>query len=368
MMISMHIRVLMVDDSKAICMAVRSKLADGSNTAFDSVHDPRLTLDRALGFKPTVILLDLEMPEMSGFEVLEQLRCNSEMKSVPIIMLSGTADPEKKARAFLLGANDYAEKHMDAVELNSRIGYHSKAFVNARRLQDSIIELRETKKHVERQRDFIRSTFGRYLSDEIVDQLLESPEGLELGGEQRVVSIMMADLRGFTSMSERLKPSNVLAIVNNFLEVMTEVLIEHQGTIDEFIGDAILAIFGAPVLRENDAFRAVRCALEMQLSMERVNAWNRSRGFPEIAMGIGINTGEVVVGNIGSEKRSKYGVVGSNVNLTSRIESYTEGGEIIVAQSTAEACGPGLCIEGQLEVAPKGVLEPLTLYRVGSLA
>jgi len=364
----MNVRVLMIDDSKAICMAVRSKLADENGTAFDSVNDPRDALQRVIEFEPTIILLDLEMPEMSGFEVLELLRSDSRIKTVPIIMLSGTADPEKKARAFLLGANDYAEKHMAAVELNSRIEYHSQAFVNAQRLRESNVELRETKKQLERQRDFIRSTFGRYLSNEIVDQLLESPEGLELGGEQRVVSIMMADLRGFTSMSERLKPSNVLAIVNNFLKVMTEVLIEHQGTIDEFIGDAILAIFGAPVFRSNDAFRAVQCALEMQLSMERVNAWNRSRGFPEIEMGIGINTGEVVVGNIGSEKRSKYGIVGSNVNLTSRIESYTEGGQILVSQATVEACGPGLCIEGELEVAPKGVQEPLTLYWVGSLA
>jgi class 3 adenylate cyclase len=138
----------------------------------------------------------------------------------------------------------------------------------------------------------------------------------------------------------------------------------YQGTIDEFIGDAILAIFGAPVKRPDDARRAVACALEMQLAMDRVNRWNRQRGYPDIAMGIGINTGEVVVGNIGSEHRAKYGVVGRHVNLTSRIESCTVGGQILASDSTVDACGSIVEIADHIVINPKGIDGAVTVHEV----
>jgi len=239
--------------------------------------------------------------------------------------------------------------------------------MNALKLNESIHEIMEAKKRLEVQRDFIRKTFGRYLSDEIVANILETPEGLELGGEKRVISIMMADLRGFTSLSERLPPETVLSIINNYLRVMTDVLFRYNATIDEFIGDAILAVFGAPVVRPDDIQRAVACAVEMQLSMEKVNSWNREQGYPDIAMGIGLNTGEVIVGNIGSERRAKYGIVGQHVNLTGRIESYTVKGQILASRSTVEACGDNLRIDGQMDVVPKGMNEPITIYDIGGI-
>ena len=202
---------------------------------------------------------------------------------------------------------------------------------------------------------FIRRTFGRYLSDEIVSSLVDSPEGLKLGGEKRRVTVMMSDLRGFTGIAERIPPEQVVSILNNYLGTMTEVIARHHGTIDEFIGDAILVIFGAPVERPDDALRAGACAVEMQLAMDAVNAWNRERGLPELEMGIGLNTGDVVVGNIGSEQRSKYAVVGRVVNLASRIESNTVGGQILVARSVVDEAGPALELGPPLELHMKGV-------------
>ena len=168
---------------------------------------------------------------------------------------------------------------------------------------------------------FIEETFGRYLSGEVVAQLLSSPDGLELGGEKRKLTMLMADLRGFSAIAERLSPEQVVRVVNNFLGTMAEVVLSHGGTIDEFIGDSILGFFGAPVSREDDAQRAVSCALAMQKGMERVNRRNRDEGLPAVEMGIAVHTGDVVVGNIGSVKRAKYGAVGSHVNLTARSES-----------------------------------------------
>jgi adenylate cyclase len=148
---------------------------------------------------------------------------------------------------------------------------------------------------------------------------------------------------------------------------MTEVILRYNGTIDEFIGDAILVVFGAPIRGDDDAARAVACAVEMQLAMEEVNRKIRGKGYPEVSMGIGINTGSVIVGNIGSRKRAKYGVVGKTVNLTSRIESYTVGGQILISRETAETCGHDVRIDGIQEIAPKGVQKPITIYEVGGI-
>jgi len=214
----------------------------------------------------------------------------------------------------------------------------------------------------------IRGTFGRYLTDEIVANLLEHPEGLKLGGERRTITIMTSDLRGFTSLSERLSPEEVVKILNFYLGCMADVITSYQGTIDEFMGDGILVLFGAPTAREDDAKRAVACAVAMQLAMVTVNEKMKEWGFSLLEMGIGINTGEVVVGNIGSEKRSKYGVVGNQVNVTYRIESYTVGGQILITESTLKETGSIVRIDGQRKVQPKGVTQPLTIYEVGGIA
>jgi class 3 adenylate cyclase len=178
---------------------------------------------------------------------------------------------------------------------------------------------------------------------------------------------MMADIRGFTSISSQRAPEEVVTMVNNFLSVMTDIIIDYGGTIDEFIGDAILALFGAPNAMDDHAEKAVACALEMQIAMDKVNELNRQAGLPEIATGIGINTGEVIVGNIGSEKRAKYGVVGHHVNFTSRIESYTAGGQILIPERTFEACEGMVQIRGEMSVRPKGFDEDVRLFDVLSM-
>ncbi|MEL7141771.1 MAG: adenylate/guanylate cyclase domain-containing protein [Cyanobacteria bacterium J06573_11] len=213
----------------------------------------------------------------------------------------------------------------------------------------------------------IRRTFGRYLSDEIVTTLLENPEGQKLGGERRNITILTSDLRGFTATSERLPPETVIKVLNFYLGHMADVIGRHSGTIDEFMGDGILVLFGAPIVREDDAKRAVACAVEMQLAMTAVNQTMEEWGLAPLEMGIGIHTGEVVVGNIGSEKRKKYGIVGSPVNLTYRIESFTTGGQILISGETHRAAAPLVTLRGEQQVKPKGVAQPITIYDVLSV-
>ncbi len=355
-----RITVLLVDDQAMIGEAVRRMLADDPDLDFHYCHDPTQAIKMANQIFPTVILQDLVMPEIEGLTLVRYFRANPTTREVPLIVLSSKEEPIVKADAFALGANDYMVKLPDKLEVLARIRYHSKGYIN-------LLERNEAYKQLEIANRFVRETFGRYLSDDIVNTILETPEGLALGGEKRMVTIMMTDLRGFTSIGERLPAENVVSIINIYLEHMTEIIIKYQGTIDEFIGDAILVIFGAPIRREDDARRAVACALEMQLAMREVNQRNQEAGYPPVAMGIGINTGEVVVGNIGSKKRTKYGVVGSNVNLTSRIESYTVGGQILISESTLNACGSVLRIDNQIEVMPKGVKKPTNIYDIGGI-
>jgi class 3 adenylate cyclase/CHASE2 domain-containing sensor protein len=223
---------------------------------------------------------------------------------------------------------------------------------------------RAAKAHAEESRSFIRQTFGRYLTDQVVDALLSSPEGLKFGGERRTVTILMTDLRGFTSMSAKLEPEAVVKILNNYLAVMTDIVVKYGGTIDEFIGDAILVVFGAPFAHEDDAARAVSCAVEMLCSMPKVNEWNRLNNLPEVSMGIGINTGEVVVGNIGSERRAKYAIVGTPINMCARVESYTVGGQVLVSDLTRQAAGDVLDVRDSMVVSPKGLPKPITIHDI----
>ncbi|RMF85270.1 MAG: adenylate/guanylate cyclase domain-containing protein, partial [Nitrospinota bacterium] len=215
-----------------------------------------------------------------------------------------------------------------------------------------------------RQRDFIRDTFGRYLSPEIVAELLESPDGLKLGGETRELTLLVSDLRGFTTLASRLSPQEVITLLNRYLERMVDIITRYRGTVDEFQGDGILAFFGAPLAADDDPERAVACAIAMQRALVEINAEQRQRNLPELAMGIGINTGEVVVGNIGSEKRTKYGAVGSAINTAYRIESYTVGGQILISPSVYERVRSIVQIRGTLQVRFKGLDQPITLYDV----
>jgi adenylate cyclase len=359
--------VLLVDDQPMIGEAIRQMLATEPGIHLHHCIDPTQALAAAAQVQPTVILQDLIMPDVDGLTLVRYFRVHPATVDVPIIVLSTREEPATKAEAFQFGANDYVVKLPDRLELVARIRYHSTGFLHLLDSREAWAAALASHEQLEIRNRFIRQVFGRYLSDEIVESLLESPGGLELGGETRRVTIMMTDLRGFMPMCETLEPRQVVTILNNYLGAMTEVIVRHGGTINEFIGDAILAVFGAPIRRDDDARRAIACAVEMQATMDEVNARNTAAGLPRVEMGIGLNTGEVVVGNVGSDRRAKYGVVGRHVNLASRIESHTIGGQILAAASTIGDAGEGIRIDGQMEIVPKGVTTPMKIYEVGGI-
>jgi class 3 adenylate cyclase len=187
-----------------------------------------------------------------------------------------------------------------------------------------------------REKEVIKGAFSKYVTKSVVDRILEHKDGLKLGGEKKVVTIFFSDIRGFTPMSEALSAEQVVHILNEYFTAMTAIIFKYEGTLDKFMGDAIMAVYGAPIDYPDHAERAVLAAVEMSEKMKELQAKWRDEGKKEVNIGIGINTGEVVVGNIGSNERMEYTAIGDNVNLTQRLESVAEKGQILISAATYE--------------------------------
>ncbi len=220
-----------------------------------------------------------------------------------------------------------------------------------------------------RDRDFIRETFGRYVSPELAERCLRDRDALQLGGEVREVAMLMSDLRGFSELSERLGAPAMIGLLNDYLAKMTPVIIQHGGIINEFIGDGIFVLFGAPFGRPDDAERAVRCAHgDAAAPCGEFNVENRQRGLPELSMGIGLHVGSVVAGNIGSTERVKYGVVGPAVNLVARIQALTLGGEVLLTDAILGRVAPRIQVAAGRPERVKGVRDAVMVYRLLAIA
>jgi class 3 adenylate cyclase/CheY-like chemotaxis protein len=354
--------ILIVDDQEESREILRRYLhqhkhtvleAESGKQMFDVLENDSKNVD--------LILLDLILYEMDGYELLLQLKHHPKLRAIPVIVVSGDKDMDRVIRCIEAGAEDYLFKPSNPVLLQARIS----AGIERKRWHDKEQQYRL---ELERNQRFIRGVFGRYLSNEIVDTLLENPDGLDFGGSSRMVTVMMADIRGFTSIAEKLPPHRVVKLLNNYLGEMTDIIMEHNGTVDEFIGDAILTIFGAPISRHDDTDRAIACALEMQHSMPRINAMNVAENLPEIEMGISLHTGLVVAGNIGSKKRAKYGVVGHTVNQTARIEEVCPAGSILISESTLNHSQSFLSIGSSTTINAKGILKAISIFELSAMA
>ena len=210
----------------------------------------------------------------------------------------------------------------------------------------------------------VTSAFARYTSAQIADYVLNKPEGEKQGGTLRRASILMSDLRGFSALCESMDADSLVTMLNHYFEAMVGIIESYHGTVIEFLGDGIFVVFGAPGEDSLHAEHAIDCALEMQNAMKSVNEWNIANGYPALEMGIGINSGDVVTGNIGSSVKMKYGCIGPAVNLAGRIEALTVGGQVLVSERTKNMFQQPISFREEFSVKFKGISKPVTIYDV----
>jgi adenylate cyclase len=215
-----------------------------------------------------------------------------------------------------------------------------------------------------RKKEIIQDAFGKYVAPEVVDMILKHPDEKWLKGQKLVATVMFADIRGFTSFSENTVPEEVIAFLNNYFTLATEIIFQYDGHVDKFIGDEVMAVFGVLLEHEDHPARAVMAAVALQKELNTVNLKLESSGKKPVKVGIGINVGELIVGNIGSKKRMEYTVIGDTVNIASRLTRLAGPDEIIISDSVYQKVSEVVIVEALDPVMVKGKSAPARIYRV----
>ncbi len=209
-----------------------------------------------------------------------------------------------------------------------------------------------------------RANYSRFMPEYVVKQLLEKPDSFRLGGVNQTVTVLFADIRGFTTLSESENPEKIVGLLNRYFTAMSEIIFAHGGTLDKYIGDELMAIFGAPSASPQDADNAIQTAIDMQNRLETLNKELKAEGFSPIEIGIGMNTGVATVGYIGSEQRSEYTAIGDTVNLASRLQSCAKGGQIFISEATAKAAEKILSLIPQPPLKVKNRVQPVSMFEL----
>ena len=302
--------ILAVDD-EAATRALLHKLLNREGYDVVEAVDGESALRAVVDEAPDLVCLDVMMPEPGGIEVCQQLRRHPEYAGLPILLLTALDRPEDKARGLEAGANDFLSKPFDVSELSARL----RSLLRTKALQDRLADL-----------------LGRYVSTNVAAEVLRDPSSVSLGGDRRRVSTVFSDVRGYTALAADNPPETTLDLLNRYLTIVSDAVERHGGTVAEFVGDGVVAFFGAPILHVDDPGRAVRSALEMQDAVMRLEI--PTLPGVRLHLGIGITTGEVIAGNIGSVRRMHYTVIGDPVNVAARLQTAAGPGQILVDEPT----------------------------------
>ena len=256
-------------------------------------------------------------------------------------------------------------RHYGFAKLDSmKIELDNKVADQLSELRDQNFELVKVNSQLDLRNRLLNNTFGRFMPDKIVGELLDNPNTSEIEGKKMIVTALQCDIRGFTHICQTMEALDIVGMINHYFSEMTGIIQKNHGTILDFVGDAILVVFGAPIPLANQADEAINTAIEMQKAMRRINEWNIANYYPELEVGIGVHTGEVVLGTVGSQRHMKYDAMGNAVNITSRIESVAKGGEILTTKDTLEACKIQFKILDEHQVNLKGIDKPVELYEI----
>jgi adenylate cyclase len=334
--------ILVVDDNRVNRLLVARTLEQlGHRVAF--AENGRLGLE-ALRTRPAdLVLLDIEMPELNGYQTLEALRADPKLRDIPVVMMSSVEEVDSVARCIEMGAEDYLFKPVNAVLLRARVA----SSLEKKRLRDQQREL-----------------FRKFATAEVAEELLAT--GFALGGKHVDATVMFSDIRSFTSLAESLPPAETIELLNSYYTLMFDAIGGHGGIVNQILGDGLMALFGAPLPHADHTERAVRAGLEM---LELVAGFNREQAAQkktEIRIGVGIACGQVIAGYTGTERRVTYTCVGDTVNLAAHLEAHTKviGQPILIDEHTRERLGSAVRVEDHGPVQFKTRAQPVRVFSV----
>jgi adenylate cyclase len=334
--------ILIADDNPVNRLLLGRGLEQQGHTVLYAEHGREaLGLLRSQRFD--LLLLDVLMPELDGYQVLAELKEDIHLRDIPVVMTSSLDELDSVVKCVEMGAEDYLSKPINPVLLNARIT----ASLEKKRLRDQ-------------QRELI----GKFATREVAEDLLTS--GFSLGGKSLDASAMFCDIRSFTTIAEAQEPAETIELLNDYYTLMMDAIEAEGGIVNQMIGDGLMSIFGAPVVREDHRQRAVLAARQMVALIHLFNEEQAARGKVQIQVGIGIASGRVVAGYAGTIRRATYTCVGDTVNVAARLESHTKvlKRPILIDENTRDGLDDNIAVEAQGEVQVKGKTQSVNVYAV----
>jgi class 3 adenylate cyclase len=331
-----------VDDNKVNRLLLgRGLEQQGHTVAFAENGVQALAMLRSESFD--LVLLDIQMPQMDGYQVLEQITSDLHLRDIPVIMTTATEELNSVVRCIEMGAEDYLTKPVNPVLLRARIN----ASLEKKRLRDQ-------------QRELVR----KFATAEVAEDLQES--GFALGGKSVEATAMFSDIRGFTTIAESRSPADTIDLLNTYYTLMFEAISGHNGIVNQMVGDGLMAIFGAPLPLDDRCEHAVRAAIEMIEMIELFNLDQSTQGKVPIRIGIGIASGQVIAGYTGTLRRATYTCVGDTVNLAARLEGHTKvvGQPILIDETTRLGLRTAIQVVDQGELQLKGKTQAVRVFSV----
>ncbi len=334
--------LLVVDDNRVNRLLLSHGLEQqGHNVA--SAENGKQALEMLRAKTYDLVLLDIEMPELNGFEVLEALLKDPELRDIPVIMTSASDELDRVVKCIEMGAEDFLTKPLNPVLLRARVN----ASLEKKRLRDQQ-----------------RKLFRTFATPEVAEELLKG--GFMLGGKYVEATVMFADIRSFTTFTESQEPATVIEFLNDYFALMFDAIASHGGTLNQMLGDGLMAVFGAPIPQEDHCERAVRAALEMLENLAVFNVEQTALNKTPTKIGVGIASGTVIAGYTGTQHRATYTCVGDTVNLAARIEAHTKiaGHPILIDENTKNGLGERIPVESIGPVQFKGKQNLVNIFHV----
>ena len=334
--------LLVVDDNRVNRLLVGRTLEQfGHHVAF--AENGRLALEMLRSRPADLVLLDIEMPEMNGYQTLEALRADPKLRDIPVVIMSSIEEVDSVARCIEMGAEDYLFKPVNAVLLRARVA----ASLEKKRLRDQQREL-----------------FRKFATAEVAEELLAT--GFALGGKHVDATVMFSDIRSFTSLVESRGPAETIDLLSSYYTLMFDAIGGQGGIVNQMVGDGLMALFGAPLPHADHAERAVRAGLEMLELVADFDREQAAQGKPEIRIGIGIASGQVIAGYTGTQRRVTYTCVGDTVNLAAHLEAHTKvlGQPILIEEHTRAGLSSAIRVEDHGPVQFKTRAQPVRVYAV----